>query len=222
GLNHERNVRSGLKGSHQSGKTPPRPLRRSSRLIGSFDHVALHHHRYGRDRLWFGGGLAGAARRECTPPAKESPVPAHRLPPVLPGVGGGCGARGGGARAAFDPRRTADGPAGPHPAISDARWPEPATAGLHDATLLPRRMQALRIDPEALARDEPLMFQSLAIRCRRCPAPERCARDLERARGDPLAEDWKDYCVNVALLRMLSAIEGIGNRPCGAGPNSPQ
>ncbi len=115
---------------------------------------------------------------------------------------------------AFEPKRRDPGErTGSDAAISDARRPEPATPDLRDAVLLPRRMKALRIDPEELARNEPLLFRSLAIRCRQCASPERCARDLERAYEDPIGEDWKDYCVNVALLRMLSAIEGIGNAP---------
>jgi hypothetical protein len=36
----------------------------------------------------------------------------------------------------------------------------------------------------------------------------------------PIEEDWKDYCVNVALLRMLGAIEGIGET-FGAGHAGP-
>jgi Family of unknown function (DUF6455) len=123
------------------------------------------------------------------------------------------------ARAAFEPRRNG-GRAGSEAAIADARWPEPAITGLHHATLLPRRMQALRIDSEALARNEPLLFRHLALRCRQCASPERCARDLDRACADAIDEDWKDYCVNVALLRMLGAIEGIGGT-FGAGSAGP-
>jgi len=83
-------------------------------------------------------------------------------------------------------------------------------AGGHETVLLACRMKLLGIDPEALARSEPLLFRSLALRCRQCANPEQCTRDLDRASPDSIEEGWKDYCMNVALLRMLSAIEGIG------------
>jgi hypothetical protein len=122
----------------------------------------------------------------------------------------GCRDLGKAACAAFEPR------AEHQPLDSRLRGDEwgrgsaLADGGRHETVLLPRRMKLLGIDPEALARSEPLLFRSLALRCRQCASPQQCTRELERASPDSIEEGWKDYCMNVALLRMLSAIEGIG------------
>jgi len=70
-----------------------------------------------------------------------------------------------------------------------------------DPSLLPRRLACLGIDPGRVARTEPALLRRLVIGCRKCRSAERCARDLSGGAG----EDWKTYCVNAVMLRMLAA-----------------
>src|SRR5262249_61941144 len=86
-----------------------------------------------------GFGLAAAL---LAPQDGNAPRPRRNRRSLLTDFRAGCRDLSRAARAAFEPRRTADGPAGTHPAISDARWPEPATARLPDATPPPRRRAA--------------------------------------------------------------------------------
>jgi hypothetical protein len=82
-----------------------------------------------------------------------------------------------------------------------------AAHGPDEATLLPRRMAALGLDPDEVARLEPRVFRSLYWRCTLCQDPGQCARDL--ADDYPVAplphwrQDWQDYCPNAATLNWL-------------------
>jgi hypothetical protein len=65
------------------------------------------------------------------------------------------------------------------------------------ADLLPRRMAALDLDPDTIARAEPIAFGEVLRCCATCESYERCEWDLRQDPGDPA---WRDYCPNVARL----------------------
>lgn len=71
------------------------------------------------------------------------------------------------------------------------------------ADLLPRRMAALDIDRNEVARIVPLTMQDLQRVCTLCNKHRRCARELARNATDPT---WKDYCPNVGTLLALDAM----------------
>ncbi len=82
-----------------------------------------------------------------------------------------------------------------------------AMLGIHGADLLRRRMVILRVDPNKYCRTEPATFRELQKSCSACKSRERCVLDLARDAVDPTRPDWQDYCPNVAMLKMLSAVE---------------
>jgi len=82
-----------------------------------------------------------------------------------------------------------------------------AMLGIHGADLLRRRMLILRVDPDRYFRSEPANFRELQESCSACTSHERCALDLTQDTIDPTRPDWQDYCPNVAMLKMLSALE---------------
>lgn len=88
-----------------------------------------------------------------------------------------------------------------------------AMLGIHGADLMRRRMRILRIDPNRLYDSEPAMFRELQKSCSACASHGRCALDLAQDAIDPTRVDWRDYCPNVAMLNMLSAVE-IGTSRC--------
>jgi hypothetical protein len=83
-----------------------------------------------------------------------------------------------------------------------------ARLGIHGADLMRRRMLILRVDPDRFFDSEPAMFRNLQKCCSACESHARCALDLARDAIDPARPDWRDYCPNVAMLNMLSAVEG--------------
>jgi hypothetical protein len=82
-----------------------------------------------------------------------------------------------------------------------------ATLGIHGADLLRRRMLILRVDPDRLYDSEPATFRELQKSCSACESHGRCVLDLARDAIDPTRPDWRDYCPNAAMLKMLSAVE---------------
>ena len=86
-----------------------------------------------------------------------------------------------------------------------------SSQGLYGSNLLERRMVALNLDPEEVARSEPALFRSFQRLCTSCQSPMRCARDLaqEFARdpSEPASSDWRDYCPNGTTLNMLSTLQ---------------
>jgi hypothetical protein len=116
------------------------------------------------------------------------------------------------ACAAFEPTWSASGASsGPARKVGEAHLPSLAKIAVRDPTLLPRRMRLLRIDPDELARAEPLLFRQQAVRCGQCDSTEQCARDLVEASNDPFGEDWRDYCPNASTLSTISTLRGIGS-----------
>ena len=77
-----------------------------------------------------------------------------------------------------------------------------------ETPLLQRRMIALRLDVEAWLNLDPEMFGDLQRSCAACVSPSQCAYDLGAHLDDPTWHDWRDYCPNVARLRMLVALQG--------------
>lgn len=86
--------------------------------------------------------------------------------------------------------------------ISPGELRELATHNRHDADLLGERMQALRLDVEAVANEQPTVMRELQRLCTVCEQKGRCAHDLMRDPGDP---SWKEYCPNAATLTELPA-----------------
>jgi hypothetical protein len=73
---------------------------------------------------------------------------------------------------------------------------------------LRRRMAALRVDPDELARSEPAAFQELQRLCATCDSRGRCALDLADESTDPAWQAWRDYCPNATTLSVRSALQG--------------
>jgi hypothetical protein len=69
------------------------------------------------------------------------------------------------------------------------------------AELLERRIVALDIDPNVLARDAGGEFRDMQRLCTMCESKGRCARDLA---ADPDDEVWRKYCPNQEALIDLS------------------
>lgn len=77
-----------------------------------------------------------------------------------------------------------------------------AKRGPDAADLLLRRMAALDLDQDEVARVERRTFQDMQRVCAMCAKHRLCARDLARDADSP---DWKDYCPNAATLMALNA-----------------
>ena len=71
------------------------------------------------------------------------------------------------------------------------------------ADLLLRRMAALDLDENEIARTERATLQDLQRVCTMCECHGRCLRDLARNAADPA---WKDYCPNADTLIALNAL----------------
>jgi len=66
--------------------------------------------------------------------------------------------------------------------------------------LLPRRMAALGIDANELARTRPDVLRDLQRVCASCEKYGRCVRDLSRG---SVGERWREYCPNAGTLHEL-------------------
>ena len=74
--------------------------------------------------------------------------------------------------------------------------------GRDAALLLLKRMTALRLVPDDIARTQPAwVTHDLERLCSLCRAKGRCRRDLLRDPQDPV---WKNYCPNSGTLEALS------------------
>jgi hypothetical protein len=74
-----------------------------------------------------------------------------------------------------------------------AKWPD-------SANLLGRRMAALEIDPDEIARRYPAVANDLKRLCSLCQSKGECEHDLDRDPGDPR---WREYCPNASTLTAL-------------------
>ena len=80
--------------------------------------------------------------------------------------------------------------------------------GPSEGNLLQRRMAALHLDEDELARSEPATLRDLQRVCTTCGSPRRCARDLKRE-PDAVSQDWRDYCPNSGTLDALTEEKAI-------------
>lgn len=69
------------------------------------------------------------------------------------------------------------------------------------ADLLERRLEALGLHADTLARTEPAQLRDLERLCTMCSSKGRCARDLAADPDDPV---WRQYCPNEEALVELS------------------
>ena len=93
--------------------------------------------------------------------------------------------------------------------VSAAELRRLASRGPGAAQLLLRRMAALDLDRDEVARVEPRTFQDLQRACTLCESRRRCRRDLARDSADPV---WQDYCPNAATLIALNALPWAARR----------
>ena len=75
------------------------------------------------------------------------------------------------------------------------------------AQLLPRRMAALQLDCDQLARLKPSTARELVERCTTCENPEQCEWDLRQDATNPA---WQTYCPNAPTLMALA---GLSSQP---------
>jgi len=75
--------------------------------------------------------------------------------------------------------------------------------GPEGAALLSKRMDALDLDRNEVAKAERATFRDLQRVCTMCDVKRRCARDLAHHSADP---KWKDYCPNAATLIALNSL----------------
>ena len=72
--------------------------------------------------------------------------------------------------------------------------------------LLKRRMHALHLDPDDLARDPARMAGITTGLCARCEARGKCMLDLDDEFADPGWGDWRNYCPNATNLSLLRTV----------------
>ena len=84
--------------------------------------------------------------------------------------------------------------------VSPAALSELVRQGPHAADELPKMLQALGIDENALARTQPLVLRDMERVCALCHDKGQCNRDL--ADGTAAAQ-YEDYCLNASTIDML-------------------
>ncbi len=72
--------------------------------------------------------------------------------------------------------------------------------GAHASDELPTMMQALRIDPEAIRRVEPMVMRDLERVCALCEHKRQCAHELTTGKA---AQDYAEFCPNAETLTAL-------------------
>jgi len=82
------------------------------------------------------------------------------------------------------------------------------------ACLLPCRLVALALDPDAIVRLEPALFRELHWRCTQCDSKSECAVDLagDAAVWADRTDAWHGYCPNAATLKLLGEIPWYARR----------
>ncbi len=70
------------------------------------------------------------------------------------------------------------------------------------ADLLDRRLEAVGLDPKAVAHAVPNELRDMERLCTLCQSKGRCARDLGADPTDPV---WRQYCPNEAAITELAA-----------------
>jgi hypothetical protein len=86
--------------------------------------------------------------------------------------------------------------------------PAPPAARLYDGSLLLFGcMDMLRIDRDALASDDPLLFRELHGRCALCRDKAECMHAQARGFGDADWDRWRAYCPNASTLSTIGAVQ---------------
>ena len=73
--------------------------------------------------------------------------------------------------------------------------------GAHAGDELAKMMQALRLDPEAVRRVEPMVMRDLERVCALCEHKRRCGHELAAGKA---AEDYAEVCPNADTLSSLT------------------
>jgi hypothetical protein len=87
-----------------------------------------------------------------------------------------------------------------------------ARRGPDEASLLPRRLAELGLDPDEIARLEPALFRELHWHCTMCESKGGCAVDLagDAAVSPQPPDAWRSYCPNAPALTLLGEIPWYG------------
>jgi hypothetical protein len=87
-----------------------------------------------------------------------------------------------------------------------------ARRGPDEASLLPRRLVELGLDPDEIARLEPALVRELHWHCTMCDSKGECSVDLagDAATWADRIDAWHGYCRNAATLRLLGEIPWVG------------
>lgn len=85
--------------------------------------------------------------------------------------------------------------------LSPAELVTVVSRGPDAAALLPRRMEALHLDPNRVAARDLAVFRDMQRLCTLCTVKGRCERDLAEKPFDP---SWEQYCPNAFTLRDLN------------------
>ena len=83
----------------------------------------------------------------------------------------------------------------------------------HDAGLLFCCMDALQIDQNKLARDEPLLYRELQGVCTLCRNKKDCSSDLSAGFDCMRLDEWWLYCPNSAMLTTIGALQKCRHPP---------
>ena len=86
--------------------------------------------------------------------------------------------------------------------LSSRQLRDLAAMGPHAADELPRLLEALKIDADALALKEPMVLRDLERVCSLCAHKRECGHDL--ASGDA-SHNYQRYCPNADTLQALLA-----------------
>jgi hypothetical protein len=83
-----------------------------------------------------------------------------------------------------------------------------ARRGPEEANLLPRRLAELGLDPDEIARLEPVLFRELHWHCTMCDSKGECSVDLagDAPTWPERSDAWHGYCRNAEALRLLGEI----------------
>jgi transcriptional regulator with XRE-family HTH domain len=90
--------------------------------------------------------------------------------------------------------------------VSPGELNELVRQGPHAADELPKLLQALGIDEEALARSQPLVLRDMERVCALCDHKGRCIGDLAHGTS---AEHYQAYCLNASTIGGLD-LRAIG------------
>jgi len=79
------------------------------------------------------------------------------------------------------------------------KWPD-------SADLLSQRLEAIRLDSDAVRQSGPGILQDLQRVCAQCSEKQQCGHDIDR---DPAGSQWRSYCPNVETLEALELARSV-------------